>query len=254
MADLPEQRAQVHQTYDRLSHLLSTVDNVGMTQDRRDLYWVMAQVVQVTQAVHPDFLCRSGCNHCCHGDNVVMVSAIEWQLLYPHLCGLPEAIRHTIVRDTQETWGPILHMLLPGKAGYQDGGKVRLVPKEMQAVIHCPLLVYGKCSAYASRPFQCRSFGNFAVIDEKAAAVLYMCTMAKDHIDETFPQDTALPILNPYHRQLVALEGANPVYALLPLWIAAHIDGTDLRPDCDLQPDFEAVVSRFQAGLPPVRR
>jgi Fe-S-cluster containining protein len=247
MSDLPERRAKVGASYATLVDLLPKVTNVGGTWDERDLYWVMEKATEVAIAVHPDFLCRSGCTHCCRGDNVVMVTSVEWRLLYPHLYGLPDAVRRAIVRDTKETWGPILHTLLAGKAGYRVDGKLRIVPREMQATIHCPLLVHNKCSAYAARPFQCRSYGNFAINTGKPNAIMYMCEPAESLVMETFPADTALPILNPYRAKLMTLEGENPVYAFLPLWIAAHIEGADLSPICVLQPDFEAAVARFQA-------
>ncbi|MBC7541315.1 MAG: hypothetical protein H7338_01145 [Candidatus Sericytochromatia bacterium] len=246
MPDLPERRANVSQAYDGLARLLPGVQNVGDSWDEKDLYWVMEQATQISQAVHPEFLCRSGCTTCCRGDSIPIVSSIEWRRLYPHIYGLPEGMRRLIVRQAREIWGPILHMLLKGKAGYEDDGRLRIVPKELEATVHCPLLAYGKCSVYLARPFQCRSFGNFAQ-SKKGDMSLYMCSQASQHIEETFPADTALPVLNPYIMTLVALEGANPVVAMLPLWIAAHIEGPDFSQTCTLEPDFEAVVKRFQA-------
>ncbi len=234
--------------YNGLVRMLPDVTNVGGSWDERDLYWVMEQAGLHAQAAHPEFLCRSGCNHCCTGDQMPLVSSIEWRVLYPTIYGLPEGSRRLIVRQLREQWGPILHMLLKGHAGYLDGEQLRIVPKAVESCVHCPLLLFGKCSAYAGRPFQCRSFGTFA---RQAAGQVepFMCGQARAHIDRNFPTDTALPILNPYESKLVALEGPNPVAALLPLWLAAHVEGADFSQTCTLQPDFGLAVSRLQATL-----
>lgn len=235
--------------YDKLAAMLSDVSNVGGSWDEHDLYWVVEKAILAVQTNHPEFLCRAGCASCCYGDNIPLVTSAEWRLVYQELYGLPEAQRRLIVKQTKELWGPVLHMLLPGKAGYRDeDNQVRILPKATAGTTHCPLLLYGNCSVYLTRPFNCRTFGYFA-IDRGPDMRPYMCKAAVDHMDATFPNVT-LPLLDPYRDAMKAIEGPDPVVAMLPLWVAAHIEAGDFSQVCNLSPDWELVVKRFQAPPP----
>ena len=241
--------------YNRLAALVPSTTNVLGTWDEHDLYWLIDKAINVAKQNHPRFLCQAGCASCCYGDNLPLITATEWRLVYQELYGLPEATRRLIVKQTKELWGPILHMLLPGKAGYRDDeGQLRVLPKETGGATHCPLLVYGNCSVYTTRPLTCRTFGYFA-LDQGSDSRPYMCKAAVGHMDDTFP-DISLPILDPYRTRIMQLEGAKPVFAMLPLWVAAHIEAGDFSQVCNLDPDWEAVVNRFQAPSlprPPAR-
>jgi Fe-S-cluster containining protein len=252
MTDSPQPVDPLARFYDKLVALLPGVSNVGGSWDEHDLYWVVDKALIAVQANHPQFMCKAGCAGCCYGDNIPLVTATEWRLLYQQLYGLPEGIRRMIVKQTKETWGPVLHMLLPGKAGFRDeAGLLRVLPKATSGTTHCPLLVFGNCSVYLTRPLNCRTFGYFAV-DRGPDSRPYMCKAAVDHMDETFPKEVALPLLDPYRDKMRELEGQPPVVAMLPLWVAAHIEVNDFSQVCDLAPDWETVVRRFQA--PPQAR
>jgi Fe-S-cluster containining protein len=238
--------------YDRLAELLPGVTSVGGSWDEHDLYWVVDKALVALQTNHPEFLCRAGCAGCCFGDNIPLVTSTEWRLLYQELFSLPDAIRRSIVRYTKEAWGPILHMLLPGRAGYRDeAGQVRVLPQDTAGTTHCPLLHFGNCSVYLTRPMNCRTFGYFA-LDQGPDQRPYMCQAAVDHMNETFVGAVALPVLDPYRDTMKRLEGPSPVVAMLPLWVAAHIDGHDFATVCNLSPDWDLAVRRLQAP-PPAR-
>lgn len=235
--------------YDSLAAMLPDVANVGGSWDEHDLYWLIDKAVVAVQANHPEFLCRAGCASCCYGDNIPLVTSAEWRLVYQELYGLPEAQRRMIAKQVKEMWGPVLHMLLPGKAGYRDGaGQTRILPQGTGGATHCPLLLYGNCSVYLTRPFNCRTFGYFA-IDRGPNMRPYMCQAAVDHVDRTFP-DVALPLLDPYRQTMERIEGPQPVVAMLPLWVAAHVEAGDFSQICNLSPDWDLVVKRFQAPPP----
>jgi Fe-S-cluster containining protein len=232
--------------YDKLAAMLPGVTSVGGSWDEHDLYWLIEKAVIATETNHPEFLCRAGCSSCCYGDNIPLVTSVEWRLLYQELYNLPEAKRRLIVRQTKELWGPVLHMLLPGKAGYRDeNGQVRILPKATGNATHCPLLLYGNCSVYQTRPFNCRTYGYFS-IDRGPNIRPFMCSAAVDHMDLNFAE-IALPLLDPYREKMKELEGTPPVVAMLPLWVAAHIEAGDFSQVCNLSPDWELVVKRFQA-------
>ena len=254
MADDAARRATLAQTFDHYAAMLANVANIGATWDARDLYWVLEQVTQATLDAHPDFLCRVGCVYCCYGDSIPIVTSAEWRLLYQHLVDLPDGIRRLIVRQVKEQWAPHLVALLPGKAGYQDErGEMHILPKAVAETIHCPLLAYNKCSVYLTRPFACRTYGHFTRQYPQSSSY-FMCGHASEHIERTFPEDAALPVINGFEAKLAELEGSPPVLAMLPLWVAAHIEGMDFSQVCNLQPDFAAVAQRFQTATSPPRR
>lgn len=223
--------------FDYLVGLLPAVTNVGESGDDQDLYLLTDAAVEATSRSHPPFLCRSRCAHCCHGPlGLPRVTALEWRRLHGAAVQLAPAVQRSIVRQVHEMFDPLFDDLLR-----QDLGRV-------DATVQCPFLRFDRCTVYQERPLDCRSFGHFALHQKDGRFAPYMCTLAHEHILDQFPEDTALPMYNPFHERLDQLQ--EPVVATaLPVWIAAHTDAGQFSLRLDLAPDFPAAVARFRAMM-----
>lgn len=86
--------------------------------------------------------CEPGCDYCCHLR--VMVTPVE-------VFGLLDFIQARFTANEMQEFRQRLS---------EAARQVRVVPSDrlVSANIPCPVLVDGRCSAYAARPFNCRSY------------------------------------------------------------------------------------------------
>ncbi len=94
---------------------------------------------------HPDWLCRQGCDACCHRlAEIPMLTANEWDLLQQGLAALsPQRLRDIGL------------------------GIVALAGQVSRPVV-CPMLdrAEGACLVYAHRPVACRTYGFYVQRDQ----------------------------------------------------------------------------------------
>jgi Fe-S-cluster containining protein len=93
---------------------------------------------------HPDWLCREGCEGCCHRlAEIPRLTAEEWNLLQEGLAALPAEKLHVI------------------------GLEIEALAEQSSRPIVCPMLdrEKGACLVYAQRPIACRTYGFYVQRD-----------------------------------------------------------------------------------------
>jgi Fe-S-cluster containining protein len=100
--------------------------------------------VQTIRSEQPDWLCRQGCDGCCHRlADVPRLTAPEWTLLKAGLSALPPAQFEKIRQD------------------------IAALANNPTRPIVCPMLdkAAGSCRVYAHRPIACRTYGFYVQRD-----------------------------------------------------------------------------------------
>lgn len=113
--------------------------------------------VSLIRSEHPDWLCRRGCEGCCHRlAEIPQLTAAEWALLREGLSALPPALLQRICKE------------------------VATLDEQQARPIVCPFLdrSTGSCRVYFHRPIACRTYG-FYVQREKG---LY-CNDIENQVD-----------------------------------------------------------------------
>jgi len=110
-----------------------------------ELHADIDQRVQAIRQEHPDWLCRAGCEGCCHRlAEIPQLSASEWALLQQGLATLPKELQHSIRQS------------------------VIALAEQTSRPIVCPMLdqVAGTCRVYPYRPTACRTYGFYVERDK----------------------------------------------------------------------------------------
>jgi len=110
-----------------------------------ELHADIDQRVDYIRAEHPEWLCRSGCEGCCHRlAEIPQLTAAEWTLLQEGLSLLPDVLLQGIRQD------------------------VEALAEQQSRPIVCPLLDQstGTCRVYPYRPTACRTYGFYLQRDK----------------------------------------------------------------------------------------
>lgn len=105
-----------------------------------ELHADIDQRVDLIREEHPDWLCRSGCEGCCHRlAEIPQLTAAEWSLLREGLSQLPTRMLQNIRQN------------------------VEVLAKQHSRPIVCPMLnrETGTCRVYWYRPIACRTYGFY---------------------------------------------------------------------------------------------
>ena len=105
-----------------------------------ELHADIDQRVKAIREDHPNWLCRSGCEGCCHRlAEVPQLTTAEWTLLREGLSQLPAALQLSIRQN------------------------VEALAEQQTRPIVCPMLNQGTgtCRVYKYRPIACRTYGFY---------------------------------------------------------------------------------------------
>lgn len=119
-------------------------------------YLALSALTSRLQQLQPEIACPSGCSRCCESHALPEILPSEWRLIETALNRLPEATQARI-KSAVQTAAPLLN----------HEGKLKS-PRRTHSRFSCPLLIDGRCSVYAFRPFDCRITGYaFSVSGER---------------------------------------------------------------------------------------
>jgi Fe-S-cluster containining protein len=110
-----------------------------------ELHIYIDRRVDNIRSEHPDWLCRSGCDGCCHRlAEIPQITAAEWALLSEGIAELPQELIQSISRD------------------------IAALADQQARPIVCPLLdnSTGNCRVYLYRPIACRTYGFYVQRDK----------------------------------------------------------------------------------------
>jgi Fe-S-cluster containining protein len=220
-----------HRRFDAFGVMAAGCDNVGQTDDARDLYALLDAVAADIQVANPPFACRAGCNACCY--TPPMVTSLEWQVLHRHLLTLPPQIQLQVVAHA-EALRPLATTLREKRRTVRQGAPA----PASQASVQCPMLLDGQCSVYKARPLICRGHGLF-VSGLDGQPKFFGSALAMAHIQETMPRDLVLPLFDPYAQRLGAMHAGQGTQAYIPEWLWAHIDRGQLLTETNMNPLFD---------------
>lgn len=252
----PEEEQLAYQL-GQLGQTLGWVDNIGITGNQRDLYYLIDFFTYLVDQAYPQIPCPTGCSHCCVDSGLPRTSSLEWRLIYAYLLRMPESVWQRIKAQNETFHGHQLGLFLQEQERIaRPDSNVPLPDFDCKA---CPFLLDGKCSIYEVRPAICRGFGYFTWRRNGLAeeSQLFACRMAADTLFASLKarnsEQAVLPVWNRISDHLYALEqelGTN-TFATLPMWLSAHTapeDSGERLLDLDLTPDFPALLQIEQTG------
>lgn len=217
--NLPASAGLLRATIADVAPAIPQADNLGVSDDRRDLYYLLDYLCFAVDRAYPEIPCTKGCAHCCK-TNLFRVTRTEWDGVRQGLAELPAATRDRLLAENRATFGPHRDTLEAMARHWSAGDPV---PAELHraAPVACPMLVDGRCSVYHHRPAICRGYGYFSATVAGNASLL-ICQQEGPgwirHLEDTQIDQIPMPNWNPVQRQLEALNPSGEIKPL-PLWL-----------------------------------
>lgn len=227
---------------------LQRVDNIGGSDDPRDLYYVLDYLAHRVQQMYPQIPCQEGCSRCCVDAGLPRTSALEWRQIHRYILEHMEPQTQTTVVMQNYAWHADQ---LPAFMDEQERilQPVPDQPRANFACTQCPFLVEHRCSIYPVRPAICRGYGYFTVRRHNPPeSQVFACQMAADTLIQSLQSrgifQLALPVWNKFFEKLYELNRSH-VIATLPLWIFSHEEHGNFQEHCNLRPNFNQLWARL---------
>ncbi|HEY9722605.1 MAG TPA: YkgJ family cysteine cluster protein [Oscillatoriaceae cyanobacterium] len=216
MAENPQASSDLlRATLTQIAQNITRADNVGESDDARDLYYLIDYMSFAVKQTYPQIPCFKGCSHCCR-KYVFRVTELEWRRVRAGLDALAPEVRAETLARNRRLYGHRREELEAAGRAWSSG---ETITRELTE--DCPMLVGGRCSVYDDRPAICRAYG-YSSAEVNGVAKLLIC---KEETEEWFRQMEApdvppfpMPRWNPIHRKLEALNGIAAIKPL-PLWL-----------------------------------
>lgn len=223
---VPESAALLRATIAQIALRVPDADNLGQSDDWRDLYYLLDYLSFAVDKAYPEIPCSKGCSHCCH-NQLFRVTEAEWAAVKQAIDAMPEATRASVYAQAVAMYGPH-RPALEAMAGRWSAG--RGIEREWHDATpkSCPLLVDGRCSVYEKRPGICRGYGYFSATIDREASLL-ICKQEGPgwirQLEESGVDQLPMPNWNPVQRRIEALNGEGPIKPL-PLWLLEEAAAT----------------------------
>ena len=199
-------------------------DHFGGTGDGRDLYHLLDRLSDGVSRSFRSY-CRAGCGSCCHYPIAMFTTTFtEWDVVRRHIeTAWTPAQRADLARRYRATYTGFWRFVIT----YLQRSTVTLMvtaPLVYRAKIACPFLVDGSCSVYPARPYQCRTFGLFAVRTFGREPKVYACNVQGENLvaqlEAAGPQ-VQLPVSNAIARRIRQL--CHGPKLALPIWVGIWV-------------------------------
>lgn len=216
---MPPGAALLQATIRDLAPSFPRAANLGATDDRADLYWLIDYLCFAVDQAYPRIPCAGGCSDCCT-NQLFRVSRAEWAVARRGLAQLPAGVREAVYAHAREVYAPH-RATLEALAAAWTAGERPDPALHAAAPKACPLLLDGRCGIYQERPAICRAFGYFSATVGEQASVLMCHQRGPDWIralEEAGVENLPMPSWNPIQRKLEDLNGGAPIKPL-PLWL-----------------------------------
>lgn len=214
-----EKQALLTATIRDLAPAFLQASNLGETDDRSDLYWLIDYLAFAVDQAYPKIPCAGGCSECCT-NQVFRVSSREWAIVKRGIAKLTPESRAELFAYNRTTFGPHRDRLEALAVAWTAG--VIADPALHDGLASgCPMLVAGRCSIYTDRPGMCRGFGYFSASIGERTTMLMCHQRGPDwlrYLESTGIEQLPMPSWNPVQRKLEALSAGGAVKPM-PLWL-----------------------------------
>lgn len=229
LGDEPPDAAPLAEAMAYVRERLPEAENLGETGDAKDYYHHLDKLAEGVSRTFPKSFCKAGCSGCCYYPvGLFTISFTEWEVIRRHMeAEWTDADRADFVARYQATFTTFWKFVL-GQLQNSFVGLLLTAPFVQRARIPCPFLKDERCSIYAARPYQCRTFGLFAARPAvNKEPKVYACNLQGDNLLAQLrhggPQ-IQLPVMNPIVIKIKKLcrgpRLALPIWA--GIWVRKH--------------------------------
>ncbi|MFN8671918.1 MAG: YkgJ family cysteine cluster protein [Candidatus Sericytochromatia bacterium] len=232
--------------------LINESTNVGLSNNIKDLYFLMDLLVQKVKEEYQEIPCKNKCSMCCESFGLPRTTTIEWQIIFKYLNkNYPKENLKIVIDRTLKDHVPQLDQLMKEQARIQEPHTKRIksqAPRPDFKCGYCPFLIEGSCSIYPVRPAICRAYGYFSIRVE-GQSQLFTCRPAADKmmslLRENGVENWVLPVWDKFAEKVFELNKDKPV-ATLPIWLLIHLDeNNELKNEIIKEPDFDKFYENF---------
>ena len=229
-------------------HYLKNIDNIGNSNDFRDIYYLIDYLVYSVTQTYPQIPCKPQCSECCTVSGLPQVTALEWIIIHKYIVSELDLIKHTeIIMQNQYLHKERLPILIQQQKQLQQIYKQQRNQYTKNTKLNgfknctCPFLIDDLCVIYPVRPAICRAYGYFTVRKEEESTIFSCYSGAEQVITflkEQGIEQLALPVWNKFLDKIYELNEPYKTVATLPLWILSHIKNKEIIDKVNINPDF----------------
>ncbi|RYX98726.1 hypothetical protein EON78_04855, partial [bacterium] len=195
---------------------LSNSTNVGLSNNQKDIYYLLEELVDIVIQSLPVVPCKDKCSGCCTNFGLPRTTTIEWIPIHKYIATqMPEETKKIVIKQLVDNHADQIQQLLDEQdrvkfSHTEIGRSVEKKPRPDFKCSGCPLLVDNSCSIYSVRPAICRSYGFFS-IRMAGKTQLFTCNMAAEMImgklRELGEEHWALPVWDRFSDKIYELNG-----------------------------------------------